>query len=100
MDELRALLKTGMLPRFTSIYPGRADCHQIAFALMRDLIAARRPGWIWCRAQCKRVGLHSWLENSGWAVDASNGASRAALIMRADVYRMLHAATSISVVLV
>jgi len=78
LDDLKGLLRRGAWQRFQSLW-GRApgDCHRVAGALVLDLTAAGRRGWTWCRADCDRIGDHSWLECSGWGFDASNAAAAA-----------------------
>jgi hypothetical protein len=81
---LRELLAAGRLPRFAKVFgapspDGLGDCHEVAAALMADLVHARRAeGWVLCTAAVHpawwpHVSEHCWLEHDGFAVDAANG---------------------------
>ena len=55
------------------------NCHNVAVSIMADLIAAdRSKGWFWVKGRkkggmpCGSDLVHSWLENDGWVIDASN----------------------------
>jgi hypothetical protein len=95
LDELKQLIRSGQLPRLASLYgrlPG-GDCSAIARVLMADLAAARllRHEWHVAVADLPAVGEHSWVEADGWAFDLSHGDRRAAIVMRADAYRVMRA---------
>jgi hypothetical protein len=73
LEEIKSALRAGKLQTFVRLWGRPANCHAISAALLGDLDAAgRSTGWVWCRAVCLRVGVHSWLECSGTAFDASN----------------------------
>jgi len=83
-DVLTRLLNEGRLTSFfdrpTNERDG--DCHDSALSLLRDLrVAGADRGWVLVQGVCKRIGLHSWLEFDGWAVDFSNTSLHPALIM-------------------
>jgi hypothetical protein len=89
LSNIKTLLRAGRLQRFQKLW-GRApggDCHAVAGALMADLTDAGQHGWVWCRADCIRLGDHSWVEYDGWAFDASNGCRRGVLVLPSRVYR-------------
>jgi hypothetical protein len=94
---LSGMLERGELPKFSKAWgstPG-GDCHEIAEDLCTDLVRSpSRWSWRWITAQTK-FGPHSWLECDGWAVDASNGATRPVLIQRASDYRLNVKATDV-----
>lgn len=80
---LQDLGDPGKFPRFRRIFgvpspDGLGDCHEIAFALMLDLITLRRAGrWLWATGECTTARAkgfsHSWLIYDGWVLDASSG---------------------------
>ena len=41
----------------------------------------------WYKAECTRIGEHSWIECMGWAIDAANGCDRSIIVWRASDYR-------------
>jgi hypothetical protein len=91
--QLASMLDAGQLPRFAAVWAkpshdGLGDCHEVASALMTDLIVAgRSAGWCWCTGVSPAHGEsgHSWLECEGWAVDTSNGAERGGTVLCSDV---------------
>jgi hypothetical protein len=80
---LRRLLTEDRLPTWIDAYRDVAadrtegNCHDVALALMTDLVVAgQAAGWHWVRARVRNpsgVFFHSWLEYDGWAVDAAIG---------------------------
>jgi hypothetical protein len=87
---LNGLLALGWMPRLQSIWgTRRADCHEIAVAILSDISDCKpQPDlrFDWMTADCN-VGPHSWLESDGWAIDASNGIVRAPFVAPASIYR-------------
>jgi hypothetical protein len=71
------------LPRFTAAFEdyaiedGEGNCHDVALALMVDLICLDLGhGWTWVRGITTFAagrGEHSWCEYDGWAIDAASG---------------------------
>jgi hypothetical protein len=48
------------------------DCHEVALAIMLNLREANAAhGWENCAGITEKIGLHSWLECDGWAVDTA-----------------------------
>jgi hypothetical protein len=81
LDMILALFEVGALPRFEDAYfeyiedSQLGNCHDVAKALMCDLIAADRAhGWIWVTGYVELSTspyAHSWLECNGWALDGT-----------------------------
>jgi hypothetical protein len=97
---LEVLAAAGALRRFMRKYGKRSgDCHEMAHALVMDLADCRDNvpfKWFWYTGNCPRIGEHSWVECEGWAIDASNGADRPIVIVRATEYRRMIQATNIA----
>jgi hypothetical protein len=89
LQELKALINDGRMPRLCEVYGQRAgDCMIIARAIWADF-AANAPlqhAWRFAYSDQSRVGWHYWLECSGWAFDLSHGCNRPAIVMRANLY--------------
>ena len=95
ISELRPLLRTDNCR--ASPRPGAEP--ETATASPKRLCATCEPLAVRARSvsrQCRRVGVHSWLESNDWAIDASNGASRAVLVMKSNTYRTLQAARNMN----
>jgi hypothetical protein len=96
---LASLQHGGMLPRLKRRYGKRSgDCHEIAKALILDLYdTGPSVPWYWYVGECPVIGEHSCIECEGWAIDASNGIKRhAVIIQRANDYRQMIAAINIA----
>ena len=86
VEMLRELLDAGELSHFLEVMmrdpaPDAVDgdCHEVASALMIDLMVAERAkGWHRVKGYQPEAGgsgskrSHSWLECDGWAIDASD----------------------------
>jgi hypothetical protein len=78
---LAAILEAGKLPRFVAFWRGVGNCHAIVRALYEDLKSQGGEDFT-CKtgfsSVLKRngepVGLHSWIEIDGVAIEASGGA--------------------------
>jgi hypothetical protein len=91
-EAIGAVRDAGQLPRFEKTFgrvslDGLGDCHEIAMALMVDLVMARAAeGWSYVLGTIRGPAghiEHSWLEYDGWAVDAANAKC---LVVRASAY--------------
>jgi hypothetical protein len=79
-EAIGSLLSAGQLPHFEQVFgapsrDGLGDCHEVAMALMVDLVTAgAAEGWMYVLGRIRRTCEveHSWLEYDGWVVDASN----------------------------
>lgn len=88
LDVLAPMLSNGELRHFTEAFgkpsrDGLGDCHEVALALMTDLVVAgRAAGWKWCEGLVTSDPYeHSWLEFDGWAIDASNGRAKGGRVL-------------------
>ena len=98
LAEIAHLLAAGKLAAFRVRWGGAADCHAVAQDLIMDLYEARSAEpWFWYVGRQVICGDHSWIESRGFAIDASNGATRPMLIAPVALYRAALAATAIAV---
>jgi hypothetical protein len=102
---LQTLLAADALPGFERLWRRKGNCHEITQGLLIRLyeLGFSPERWVWVHGQCGRaqydgkpLGLHSWIEVDGWAIDAANGGMRPALVARADHYREEMQATDIA----
>jgi hypothetical protein len=69
------LSKLGMLSETLKCFKEALSSHNIAIALMVDLMKAERTeGWVWVQGCCKNSRgqeepVHSWLEYDGWDIE-------------------------------
>jgi hypothetical protein len=103
---MKALIRCGLLPRFTSLWeelPG-GDCIAVTAALFADLASVKnlKHSWDWIIGDCRNIGEHHFAVAAdqdevpaGWAVDASHGAKRACIVMRSDAYILMRSATNL-----
>ncbi len=104
---LRRLLDARALPHWSRLVglespDGLGDCHEVAQALMADLLMAHEAaGWSWVTGTQLDGRDHSWLEFDGWAVDASHWTlsktGGGVLVMDADLFRAAYRAASVAV---
>jgi hypothetical protein len=102
--QLMSLIDGGHLPDFTTYASrGHGNCHHITGVLVREL---RRLGLVGfdnkigfsgvLKSDGEPVGLHSWIEREGWAIDAAGGGlGRPILIAPVERYRKLFQLTDV-----
>jgi hypothetical protein len=85
-ERFYSLLDSGKLTRFMAFWNGAGNCHNIAEHLREDFEA------LGIKVDAKTgtadvIGLHSWIEDGGWVIDASSGAEgKPIYILRAKAY--------------
>jgi hypothetical protein len=88
LQELKALIRAGHMPRLVSLWgvlPG-GDCELIATAFMTDIAAAAPLGFHWRHVTGDCAHRPDWVESGGWSFGCSHGDRRPVLVMRTDTY--------------